>query len=259
MIKDLYTAALGMINQKTRLEVVSSNIANANTTGFKRESVFERNLIDARANLYNVPGDPEQDDPPIGSYVDFSAGSYKKTENPLDIAIEGNGFFNLQDEAGNTFLTRAGHFKISTEGMITAMDGKMLLSESGPVSVQGEILSEPLITGEKVENNLRITEQGEIFLNDYFVGSLQITEVNNPESLRKISGQNFLTSEMTELNNLSSDQVKIKQGWLEGSNVNIINEMVSMIELQRNFEAGSKVIQTSDATLDTSNRIGRFY
>jgi len=92
MIKELYTAAMGMIPQQTRLEVIANNMANANTTGFKRDSVFERNLIDAKANLWNTPGDAEDDDPPIGKYTDFSSGSMQQTYNPLDIALNGDGF-----------------------------------------------------------------------------------------------------------------------------------------------------------------------
>ena len=75
MIKELYTAAMGMMSQQTRLEVISNNIANASTVGFKRDSVFERNLIDSKANLYNIVGSAEQNDPPIGSYIDSNKGS----------------------------------------------------------------------------------------------------------------------------------------------------------------------------------------
>ena len=90
MLKELYTAAMGMLPQQTRLEVLSNNIANAGTAGFKRESVFERNLIDSKANLYNVAGDAEEDDAPVGSAIDFRPGSFRQTENPFDIAGEGD-------------------------------------------------------------------------------------------------------------------------------------------------------------------------
>ena len=107
MLKELFTASLGMMNSQTRLEVSANNLANASTTGFKRAEVFERNLLDARANLYNVKGDIEQNDPPIGSYYDFSNGAMEQTSNPLDIAIEGKGFFVVQDLEGKEFLTRS--------------------------------------------------------------------------------------------------------------------------------------------------------
>ena len=95
MLKEFYTAAMGMLTQQTRLEVASNNMANASTSGFRRQEVFVRNLIDARANFYNVKGDAEQNDVPIGSYTDFELGALQETTNPLDIAILDKGnFFN---------------------------------------------------------------------------------------------------------------------------------------------------------------------
>src|SRR6056297_1023818 len=131
MLKELYTASLGMLNQQTKLEVVSNNLANANTTGYKKAEAFERNLIDARANFYNTKGDVEQNDPPIGSYYDLTAGSMRQTDNPLDLAIEGSGFFVLQDEEGKDFLTRSGSFALNKEGYVIAKDGKKLQGENG--------------------------------------------------------------------------------------------------------------------------------
>lgn len=259
MLKELYTAAMGMIPQQTRLEVISNNMANANTAGYKREAVFERNLLDARANFYNVAGDPEADDAPIGSYIDFADGAYHKSDNPLDIAIEGKGFFTLQDEAGNVFYTRSGQFKLSTDGNITAMDGKLLMGEQGPVMLDNEYLSDPLIMKDTRALNLKITQRGEIFINDQYVGAVKITDVENPESLQKISNENFIATETTQLTELPLEKVALRQGWFEGSNVDIIREMISMIELQRLFEAGTKVIQTNDGTLNRSLTLGRYY
>ncbi|MCE5305030.1 flagellar hook-basal body complex protein, partial [bacterium] len=97
MLKEFFTAALGMQNQNTRLEVIANNLANANTNGYKSKNVFERNLIDASENFNNVSGNVEQNDSPIGSYYDLSAGNYSKTDNPLDIAIDGDGYFLVVD------------------------------------------------------------------------------------------------------------------------------------------------------------------
>jgi flagellar hook-basal body protein len=139
MLKELYMAAMGMLPQQTRLEVITNNMANANTPGFKRESVFERNLIDARAIFNNVPGEAEQDDPPVGSYTDFSAGNFQQTDNPLDLVVENpKGFFLVQDEAGNQYLTKGGHFKIGSDGTIATMDGKILMGTDGPINVSKE-------------------------------------------------------------------------------------------------------------------------
>jgi flagellar basal-body rod protein FlgF len=260
MLKELYTAAMGMLPQQTRLEVIANNMANANTAGFKRESVFERNLIDARANFYNVPGDAEQDDPPVGSYVDYAAGAFQKTDNPLDVAIDSiKQFFVLQDEAGKEYLTRSGQFKISTDGTITAMDGKILLGDGGPLNVAREFAVDPLSLNDKMKTDLRITDQGEVFLNEHSIGHIQLAEVENLSSLEKISNQNFIITDDSPVHLLTPEEVSVKQGWLENSNVDIVKEMVQMIELQRMFELGSKVIQTNDGTLENSIRIGRYF
>lgn len=259
MLKEIYTAAMGMLTQQTRLEVIANNMANASTIGFKRESVFERNLIDARANFYNVPGDVERNDPPVGSYTDFSAGAFTKTGNPLDVAIDGNGLFTIQDDEGKIYYTRSGKFKLSTDGTIITMDGKILMGLSGPLNVQAEYLSEPMITGETRSVDIRISESGEVFANDYDIGSLMIAKINNPETLQRVSNANFIPTEDSDIEYILLEEIAVKQGWLENSNVDIIREMVAMIELQRMFEAGSKVIKTNESTLDDSIRMGRYY
>ncbi len=257
MLKEFFTAALGMQNQQTRLEVTANNMANANTTGFKRSEVFERNLIDARANFYNTKGDVEQNDPPVGSYVVYEGGSYQKTDNPLDLAIQDKGFFVVQDAEGKEFLTKAGHFTISNEGEIIATDGKKLMGSTGVLTVPTD-----LMTGAGSQDatalNVKIEENGEVAVNGQQIGNLLIADVEDKNELQRISNQDFIATQQSEIKFLDKGQVNVKQGWLEGSNVNIIKEMVSMIELQRTFEAGSKVIQTNDTTLDKSIQLGKY-
>jgi len=259
MLKELFTASLGMMNSQTRLEVTANNIANASTTGFKRAEIFERNLIDARANFYNVKGDIEQNDPPIGSYYDFTNGAFENTQNPLDIAIEGKGFFVLQDVEGKEYFTRAGNFSISESGEIIAQDGKKLMGENGVIAINKEFMSNPLITRDTREISLRISQNGEIFFNDYEVGKLLVVMPGDLNTLQKISNQNFIATWESEVIKLDDGEFNIRQGWLENSNVNIVQEMIKMIELQRMFEAGSKVIQTNDNTIEKSLAMSRFY
>jgi flagellar basal-body rod protein FlgF len=260
VLKELYTAAMGMIPQQTKLEVTANNLANANTTGFKREAVFERNLIDASENLNNIPGQAEQDDPPTGTYVDFSKGSFRQTGNPLDLAIEKqNGFFVLQDEAGNTFYSRAGQFRLSTDGTIQAMDGKTLMGIGGPISLSNEFMQRSTDVNDTTAVNLKIAENGDVFANNTNVGTVQIVEVGNPQTLQKSGDTDFAPGLDTQVKNLPQDGVVLREGWLENSNVEVIKEMVAMIQIQRAFDAGSKVIQTNNDTLDKSIALGRFY
>ncbi len=260
MLKEIYTAAMGMIPQQTRMEVVANNLANASAVGFKRESVFERNLTDARANLYNVPGDAEQEDTATGSYVDFSQGAFFQTDNPLDIAIENkNGFFALRDEQGNMHYTKSGRFQVTKDGSIVSPNGMYLLGENGPLNYLGEYLLDPTNVNDERAIDIRIVENGEVFANENRIGAIQLVQVNNPDSLRKVDETRFSLTRESEVEFVRQADTVLRQGWLEDSNVDVINEMVTMIELQRMFELGSKVIKTNDGTLDDSLRIGRFY
>jgi flagellar basal-body rod protein FlgG len=259
LLKEFFTAALGMVNQQTRLEVISNNIANASTNGYKRADVFTRNLIDARANFYNVPGEVEQNDPPVGSYYDFSKGSFQQTGNPLDLAVDGNGFFLLEDSEGKQFLSRNGEFRLSEDGTIIRNDSKVLMGDEGPIRVSNTYLSNSGLTKDGQSPNLRIADTGEVYLNNVQVGKISLYQPQNLQDLQRISDGEFILTANGQANQIASDAVKIKQGWLENSNVNVVSEMVQMIELQRNFEAGSKVIQTNDQTLDQSINLGRYY
>ncbi len=258
MLKDLFTAALGMVNQQTRLEVTANNIANANTTGFKRAGVFERNLIDARANFYNVKGDVEQNDSPIGSYVEFEAGSFQQTDNPLDLAIDSEGFFVVKDFEGKDYMTRAGNFRLSTDGEIIAMDGKKLQGEGGDLVIPKEMLVAKEGTTDFKSVEIKVTNEGNVMANGENIGTIVIAKPNDTNTLQRISNQDFIGTWTSNVQMKDPLKVAIKQGWVEGSNVNIIKEMVDMIELQRMFEAGSKVIATADSTLDKSIALGRY-
>jgi flagellar basal-body rod protein FlgF len=258
MIKELYTAAMGMMSQQTRLEVISNNIANAQTVGFKRDSVFERNLIDSKANLYNIVGSAEQNDPPIGSYIDFNKGSYDQTGNDFDIAIDGDGFFLLNDEQGKEFLTRAGNFKINQEGDVISANGKYLMANGGRINVFGTMQGDTFNSDTR-KAEVRIDNSGEIFINNVSQGNLDIVDTNSYAVLEKVSSSDFILTEDNQYQKLTNDRISIRQGWLENSNVNVIDEMVEMINLQRQFEAGSKVITTNENTLEQSIGLGKYY
>lgn len=259
MLKELYTAAYGMQNQQTRLEVVANNMANASTTGYKRDGVFERNLIDAKANFYNVPGDAEQNDPPIGSFTDFKQGAFQQTDNPFDLAIQDEGFFVMQDEEGKKFLSRAGHFSVSKDGYIIARDGKMLSGESGPINLQNQFITDQGLVDDKRATNVKISDDGEVFVNNQSVARIAIAKVDDLNVLEKSTGSDFIVTDESFVEYLPPENVTVKQGWIENSNVDIIKEMVEMIELQRHYEAGSKVIHTNDNTLDGAIKLGKYF
>jgi flagellar basal body rod protein FlgG len=264
MLKEFYTAALGMVNQQTRLEVAANNMANASTPGFRREEIFVRNLIDARANFYNVKGDAEQNDPPIGSYHDFEEGGMQQTNNPLDIALNNkNDFFVLQDDEGKRYLSKAGRFKLDGSGYIRAMDGKFLMADTGKISISGQRFVENTNDNPTTAIDVKINDNGEIIANDIIMGNLLIARPDDPQTLQRVAGADFIPTNLTVMNFVNSgnesNDILVKQGFLENSNVDIVREMVEMIELQKNFEAGQKVITTNDGTLDRAINLGRYF
>jgi len=259
MLKEIYTAAMGMLPQQTKLEVTANNIANANTAGFKRESIFEKNLIDASDNTVANSTRSSVEGPQIGSYTNFLKGSFQQTNNILDVAIDNdNSFFTVQDKENKKFFTRAGHFSINQEGDIVDGSGKYLVGYDGKLNMYKEFSSDPATTNDNLGLNLRITKNGEIYSNQRFIGSMEVTEVKNPQTLKRSPNSDFTPGDDTETETIPTDKVSIKQGWVENSNVDIIKEMVSMIELQRQFEMGSKVIQANEQTLDHTMKIGKF-
>ncbi len=256
MLKAIYTAALGMMPQQTKLESAANNIANAQTTGFKREGVFQQSLIEARDNLHNVAGDIEQDDPRSSRYADFAQGSFEKTDNPFDLAIDGKGYFMLLDENGDESFTRAGRFALAADGSIVAPDGKALLGDGGPLVIP-EFLTRRTSPQDEQPLELRVRETGEVFVNQEFLGRVQIVDIQNPQTMQRLSGTQFAPTEETFFNAIPAEDLHLKQGFLELSNVDIVQEMVEMIHLQRGFELGHRVINTNDGTLERSIEIGR--
>ncbi len=256
MLKEIYTGSLGMIPQQMKLEVTANNIANANTPGFKREGVFERSLIEARGNLLNVKGSPEEEDLPMGRYYDFSHGSFEKTDNPFDAVINGEGFFLLRDNDGNEFLTRSGHFTLSSDGYLVSPDGKQVVGNEGPLLLRDNSISAD--EQHPTQFELRIRETGEVFVNEREVGKMMVVTVDEPQALVKASATQFQLKDNDIYSPSTDENLQIRQGYIENSNVNIISEMVNMIQLQRSFELGQRVITTNDNTIDRSLEVGRF-
>jgi flagellar basal-body rod protein FlgG len=260
MIKDLHTASLAMMNAQTRLEVTANNIANVNTPAFKKEAVFERNLIDAKASLFNIPQEIEQNDPPIGSYLDWSAGEYSMTNNPLDVAIEGSGFFVCKNVDGEKTLTRSGSFMLNSEGYLVTQDGKFVtgIDEDAIHIPDYAVINDGDNPNSQRAVNIIIAKTGEVMANDVQVGKLLIVDCADYSQITRISKQDFVPNYNVEIHQINDDAMNLKQGWLENSNVNIIEEMVAMIELQRAFETSSKVIHTTDTTLERSINTAKF-
>jgi flagellar basal-body rod protein FlgF len=222
--------------QMRKSEVIANNLANIDSSGFKKDVAF-----------IDVLRDQSHPEVCLNLDTDFSAGEMQKTDNPLDLAISGDGFFLI--ESGNqTAVTRNGHFTIDGEGYLRTSSKDYVLGESGRVNLS--------LNGWNVQN-IKIGRNGDIYADDQYIDRLRIVELDETNNVKKNRNNTFVLP----LNNQgepASNSVVV-QGFLEGSNVNAIDEMVSLIEVQRQFESTQKLIRTIDETMQkTANNIGRF-
>ena len=240
MIKGIYDSASGMMPRMTQQDAVANNMANANTIGFKKDRIFIEAVGDAIARQIKTDFDWQK--PLIDkSFVDFSQAEIDKTGNELDVAIEGNGFFVVDTENGNRY-TRNGQFHLDASGFLTDSRGDKVLSDSGPIVLEIE--------------NPTIDEDGNIEVNGEQAARLRIVKFADPQALIRTDGVDFAAPDNVQPEKASG--VRIRQGYLERSNVSILNQMIDMITSFRNFEAGQKVVQILDGTTDKSiNNLGR--
>jgi flagellar basal-body rod protein FlgF len=242
MLKGIYRAASGMIPRIRQQEVTANNIANAATPGYKKDSIFLKEL-DA-ATREKMPRKSDWETPMIDQvYTDFSQGSFDATSNALDVAIEGSGFFVLENpEGGEPLYTRNGHFSVSSEGYLINDEGFRVLGDGGPLDVGNGTVS--------------ISESGEASVNEAVVGRLQVVDFADKTLLTKQGDSTFAVRDNAEPAPVTA--VSLRQGYLERSNINVIKEMVGMIITLRDYEAGSRAIQMQDDSLNALfNDVGK--
>lgn len=175
--------------------------------------------------------------------TDFAPGNIFETGGTFDLALDGSGFFKVMGENGEDYYTRDGSFVVNQEGFLTTLNGERVQGNNGPININGK--------------NISISNNGTITVDNNVVGNLAIVDLENKEFLRKIGDNLYQMAENAEPEEIPF-QGEVLQGYLEGSNVNAIREMVDMITLLREFEAGQKAIRVQDEMLDkASNEIGR--
>lgn len=259
MIRGLFTSALGMTTQMQRMDVVSNNIANVDTTGFKRESVASQSFAERMAQRINDPAAIEIfpmlslfRDTPIGPmspgvfidevFTDFSNGHLQQTSNALDIALVGQGFFSI-DVDGEEMFTRDGFFTMASDGTLVTANGDLVLGLNGAIQLPN--------------GTIVIDDAGSVFVNDLYIDTLRIVEFTNPQSLRQAGHNLFRTTAASEEAEAGFVGL-VRQGFLEGSNVQAVREMVELISLSRAYEANSRILQMQDETLGRAvNEIAR--
>jgi flagellar basal-body rod protein FlgF len=223
MIKGMYRSASGMLPRVKQQEAIANNVSNAGTTGFKKDIVFSKEL--SRAELRTLEARVT---------VDYTLGAFDKTDNPLDMAIEGDGFFVLQAPDGSTALTRAGSFIVDSEGFLAIPGGYRLMGDGGPIQVG---------TGK-----VTIGDSGEVQAGSAGAGRIVPRSVADVDKLDRLGGALFGVPDGEQL--IAPLQASIKQGYVETSNVDVVAEMVDMIVAYRTYEANAKALQTQESSLD---------
>jgi flagellar basal-body rod protein FlgG len=235
MIKGIYTAARALDNKIKNIDVIANNLANLNSTGFKREIPF--------CEILNEAGDVQMKK--ITSQVQ---GEIAQTSNPLDLAISGNGFFVLRNENGTSELTRDGRFKISEDGFLINDEGKMVLGQNGPISLEDTLLDQ--------ESSIKINKDGEINIGNKAIGTILVVNVADSSRLSRVEGSNFISEDQQYLPE-TAENYAISQGYLEQANTNPIVEMQAMIQLNKEYESAQKIINVLDLSLGHANEIGK--
>lgn len=272
MVRGLFTAASGMQAQEHRMDALANNLANVDLNGYKRDTsvskAFPEMLIRRFDDngVYRFPFGSMDTAPVVGklgtgveyneSFTVFEQGPLKETSNPFDLALDGEGFFSIDTNDGERY-TRNGNFILGKEGYLLTKDGFPVLGEEGPIQIklnnftidqQGRVWQ----NGDFSDNPQRLVSMDENdWANTELVDTLKVVDFDRVRHLKK-QGNSFWAE--TEFSGpaavVEQGRPKVYQGFLEGSNVNTVREMVNMIEVNRAYEANSKVLTTQDNLLD---------
>ncbi len=262
MIKAMRTAASGMHAQQLNVDNIANNLANVNTTGFKRGRIEFQDILYQKVRTAGaastegsrIPVDTEigYGVRPVASTRNYQQGTMTATENPLDLCIEGDGFFRILMPDGSYAYTRDGAFKLSNDGTIVTADGFWLDPE---ITIPAEA-SRILVSIDGIVSAI-LPEESE----PLEIGQLELARFINPHGLNAI-GHNLFTESSASGSPLTYNPSeggagRIVQGYLELSNVDIVTEMVNMIVAQRAYEINSKAIHTSDEMSAIVNQLRR--
>lgn len=278
MLRGIFTGVSGMIAQENRMDSVANNLANVDKTAYKKDQAIFKAFPDMLIRRINesglgiVPAGSYDSMPFVGKlptgvevnevFTQFTQGSLQRTENSFDLALEGQGFFTVMTERGERY-SRDGSFTINEEGILMTHNGNPVMGENGIIRLQ--------------TNNFIINEHGEIVVNSQLsldpeemvnadnnqwaqprvIDRLKIVDFENRRMIKKEGDSMYRETEYSGPAEVT-DEAKVRQGFLEKSNVNIVREMVDMIEVQRSYEANQKTISTADQTLGRLiNEVGR--
>lgn len=256
MLNNIYVPVAGALAQERALETIANNLANVNTVGFKGDNVAFTLLEPEPNKNYpdlippaNYKEDMKDVYPLRGNemaYVgtaeierDFSQGPAMNTQNKFDVMLQGDGFLSVQTGEGTRY-TRAGDLSVNNDGVLTTKLGDPVMGEKGLIYIRS--------------TDFEINKQGEIFQDGQLVDKLQLVAFDNPKELEKV-GNNYYFFGGDEQSVKPADKLQVQQGFLEGSNVNAIKSMTSMIIAHRSYEAYQKAVSNYDKVMEKSSNV----
>ncbi len=259
--RSLQTAALGMNTQQTRVDNIANNLANANTTGFKRSRAVFQDLL-----YQNVQADGEGEgtgaepaelqmghgSTTVATMRNFSQGGFAETGNSLNMAINGDGFFQVRRPDGSLAFTRDGTFTLSSDGNIVTQTGMQVEPNINvpPDAMEIDVDKEGVVSA-------RLQGESEMIE----LGQLELARFSNKNGLRAVGGNLYEQTEASGEPFLGAPgrngMGSVRQGFLEKGNVEVVKEMTSLIQAQRTYELNSKMVKTSDNMMQTANNVKR--
>ena len=267
--RSLTTAAKGMIALMNMNDNIANNLSNVNTVGFKRGALRFQDVMESA--VYSQQGSILQTDTSrylgnlsVGSQSmqfthDFTQGALNKTGNPYDLAIEGDGFFKIQDIDGNVAYTRNGSFTVNSDDYLVTKQGEYVLDVNNRrIRMRPEDF-DPEMVRDRVE--IIIGERGNIEMNSYDqkfpMQTIGIYDFSDKEDLFEIGDSRFVPRDIENNPELRSEKFTVQQGMLELSNSNVIREMINSIQTSRNYESLTRVVRTNSELLQTAVSVGR--
>ncbi|SVB45164.1 uncharacterized protein METZ01_LOCUS198018 [marine metagenome] len=262
MLRSLRTAALGMTAQQLNVDTIAHNLANVNTTGYKKSTVEFQDLLydniesgDASSqNGLEKPGEIQVGlgNKPISTYKSFSQGNITETGNSLDIAINGKGFFQITQPDGSYVYSRDGGFRVNSQGNIVTAAGLRVYPETSlPEGVTSIKISQDGVLSVLIDGQVEPEEMGQFELATFM----------NPAGLKAIGGNLYEQTDASGEPSYGSPGDEgfgvCVQGYLEKSNVDVVSEMVNLIVSQRSYEINSKAVKTADELLQMTNSLKR--
>jgi len=247
MVRGFYTACSGILTKSRTLDTISENMANATTSGYKQEATsavsFRESLI------YNSSNGSGAGSNPVGSITggaaigktstDYTQSALKQTGNPFDFAISGAGFFTVQEPGGQTGYTRNGEFSLDSQGYIVNGDGARLMGENGAINTGGMLFS--------------VSPDGSVYVGENIIDRIAVYDPADTSTLVRQDSGIFYETGTPGQNAFGGS---ISQGFLEKSNVDMLNEMMAMIKNQRGIQSCSQVAKMIDETVGQAVRLG---